>query len=261
MPLPIEIGCCCKTASGPGQVAEASTTWKPRFPSSRRPAMRMTMFKLLGQSLRPPLRVVMGMFPSDMRLLGAEANDAANLQRARFAIDLAAEAGAKMLVLGAGAGSIDTSGDASGRSLHFLVRLLGQIAKFASTGGITLLLEPISFEKTNVFNTVAETAEFLTDFELDSIGITLDLLQAQVQGESLEVLRDQSCWIKHVHFPSTDGRHPSEGYSLTELCSVLLEIGYRGAISVESAALTVDDHYVATAQVLREILRDAHIPD
>lgn len=206
----------------------------------------------LARSLAPPAEVVMGMFPRGTELLRIDAGAA--LDRARFVLDLVAEAGAGLAVLGAGAARSIPADMPREPALERLAALLAAIADEAAARGLGFAVENIGRGGSNVFNSLAETAGFLERFGLGRVGIAYDALQAALEGEPWALLARHGGRVAHVHLPD-----PLEALggpeALPQVLSALARAGYAGRISVEPAELAAGPGSARIARLLRAALQ------
>jgi sugar phosphate isomerase/epimerase len=108
----------------------------------------------------------------------------------------------------------------------------------ATAAGVTYIVEPLSPDQTNCFNSVAEAAEFVQRAAVAGLGTMVDAASAgAAEHEPLEALLAR--WlpegvIRHVHFNDPNRRGPGQGAQhFAPAMRELRAHGYRGWIGVE----------------------------
>jgi sugar phosphate isomerase/epimerase len=108
----------------------------------------------------------------------------------------------------------------------------------AGAAGVTYIVEPLSPEQTNCFNTVAEAAEFVRRAGLPGLGTMVDAASAGAsEAEPLEALLARwlpSGVIRHVHCNDPNRSGPGQGAQrFAPVLGELRRQGYGGWIGVE----------------------------
>lgn len=120
-----------------------------------------------------------------------------------------------------------------------LAAQLGQLAAYASQKKQRLLIEVINRYETNVFNTCAQTLDFLTRYDIPNAYIHLDTFHMNIEE------RDQAAAIRlagnrlgYMHFADSNRLSPGSGHiDFVPVLQALEEVGYRGSLSVECLPL------------------------
>jgi sugar phosphate isomerase/epimerase len=116
-----------------------------------------------------------------------------------------------------------------------IAAFLARAAALASDQGIVLTLEHLHPGESNVFNTVAECAGFLTQRDLTSVGLTVDLYHLMMADESLSVIAEAGGRIRHTHVADTARDAPGTGqYPWAGWFDALASIHYQGDCSIEA---------------------------
>jgi sugar phosphate isomerase/epimerase len=153
-------------------------------------------------------------------------------------IDLAAVAGASVLVHGSPAQRNPQPGQSVGEAAARVEAALAELAPLAANRGVVYCIEPLARVETMVINTVAEAAAIVDRVGSPSLRTMLDMSAAS-QSESeppADVLRRYlaSGHIAHVQFNDRNRRGPGQGDTRhADALRVLHDAGYRGWIAVE----------------------------
>jgi sugar phosphate isomerase/epimerase len=173
-------------------------------------------------------------FPQDMRIVGDNV-DAAKLDRylGRAAV-IMGDAGAKVAVMGSAWARNVPEGFDRERAEDQIVRALDRIADHLKGTGVTLAIEPLYRQESNIINSVAEGVAFARRVNRPEIRVLADFFHMEEENEPLESLRDNRDWVVHIHLADTGRRNPGTGsYPYDGFFGLLKETGYAGLMSAE----------------------------
>ncbi|MBC7235906.1 MAG: sugar phosphate isomerase/epimerase [Chloroflexi bacterium] len=166
----------------------------------------------------------------------------------------AAALGGEVIVVGSGGSRSVPEGFNRDRAWGQLIRFLNLAADHAGKRGLTIAIEPLNKQETNIINSYREAVRLAQDVHRREVKVLADIYHFQMEGEPLEDIREGAEWLAHVHLADSGRRHPGSGeYPLRELFALLRDIGYRGRASVECR--WGDDFRAESAASLR-FLRD-----
>lgn len=152
-------------------------------------------------------------------------------------IDFCGDLGGTVLVLGSPKGRSTTGGLSAVRALDFLAEGLAGVAGRAGDRGVSLLLEPLGREQTDVVNTLAEAVEIVSRVSHPSIRTMFDFHNTADEADPPPVLLEKFFpFIRHVHVQEMDGRCLGFGSAKIEFVAAfqrLKDLGYNRWISVE----------------------------
>jgi D-psicose/D-tagatose/L-ribulose 3-epimerase len=172
--------------------------------------------------------------PATLRVVGPEARSDEFVAYAATALDRACRIGVALVVFGSGASRIVPSGYSRDRALDEFEAAVRTASALASARGVTIAIEPLHSEETNLINTVAEAGAFVRDRRLDGVRVVADIWHMEREGEQLEVLDDFADLIAHAHVAADDRRAPGQAADrIEDLFRHLRETGYSGACSIE----------------------------
>ncbi len=151
-------------------------------------------------------------------------------------IDLCGDLGGGKMIFGSPAQRKSTGGSTKEEATARYVDGLRQAASHAESRGVTLLMEPLSPNDTDVLNTLEEASGYVAAIGSPAIQTMYDSHNAVMEAEPHEVLVDRYFdIIKHVHVNEMDGKHPGTGnWDFKPVLRVLAAKGYTGWISMEA---------------------------
>ena len=109
------------------------------------------------------------------------------------------------------------------------------IAEYAGGQNVSLVVEPINRYETNYLNTIDETLQFITEVDLDNVGILPDTFHMNIEEASLTgSLRSAGGRILHAQFTDSNRLAAGQGHiDFHELAEVLRGLDYDGYLSAE----------------------------
>ena len=119
---------------------------------------------------------------------------------------------------------------------------LAGLAPHLEQSGVTVLLEPLQVQVTDVLNGLREARAIIDSIGSPWVASMLDFHNSQDELDSWEsLIATHADIIRHVHLNEVDGHHPSlvarPGRTRSEYAAAfraLAETGYRGWISLET---------------------------
>ena len=158
---------------------------------------------------------------------------AAAIDRLKEHIDLAAILGCSVVV-GMMRGNIP---DFTRQELYldYLIRALHSLDDYASSSGVSLVVESIMRYISNYLTTVPETTEFLKRVGRPNIGLHIDSHLMNVEDKDIaSSIKCGAKWLKYVHFSDSNRAYPGGGkFDFKEMMHALIDVGYTGYITNE----------------------------
>ena len=113
---------------------------------------------------------------------------------------------------------------------------LASVAPHAEQRAVTILVEPLPTEQSDVVNTLAEAASIVRKIDSPAIQSMFDTHNAVDETEPHAALIEKYFdIIRHVHVNEKDGKHPGMGdYDFKPVLMTLKRLNYRGWISLEA---------------------------
>lgn len=192
--------------------------------------------ELAGRLRRSPLgaRAANVLLPAGLKVVGPDAQTGQLSEFATTALQRAAALGVRVLVFGSGASRAVPEGFPRDRALVQLATAIRLVHAEARTRGVTLALEPLHSEETNLLNSLAEAASFLRQRQLDGVRLVADLWHMECEGEELDVLDEVAGLLAHAHVAAANRHAPGRVEDHIEpFLRRLHQSGYAGACSIE----------------------------
>lgn len=153
-----------------------------------------------------------------------------------FVFARAKKLGTEIAVFGSGGARRRPDNMDDTTAMQKLAVALQIVCEEADKHGITIAFEPLCKTDANFIFTLKEASKLLDMVSASNLGCTADTYHILVEENSFESIPKYADIIKHVHIACTTERfapcteHATE---LTEINTVLKEIGYNGRICVE----------------------------
>ena len=124
---------------------------------------------------------------------------------------------------------------------------LALIAPHAQARGVTVLVEALPTNQSNVINSLSEAVSIVRQIANPAVQTMFDSHNAvDEQEEHSSLIRRCLPYIRHVHVNETDGREPGMGdYNFSSILNALAESGYTGWISLEVFDFSRDPEQIA----------------
>jgi sugar phosphate isomerase/epimerase len=140
-------------------------------------------------------------------------------------------------------------------ALRYLGNALFKLDEHAEELGTTILYEPLNRYETNLINTLADGAQFLTGSAMRNVKLLADLYHMNIEEINLaEAVRKAGQFVGHVHFADSNRKAAGLGHTdFAPVVSALREVGYRGYLSAE--VLPLPDSQSAARQMIETFRR------
>lgn len=128
---------------------------------------------------------------------------------------------------------------------------LAHAAAHAESRGVTILVEALSPDQTNVITSLSDAVSIVKQIGSPAVQTMFDTHNAVAEADPHpELVRRYCSYIKHVHVNEMDGREPGSGdYDFEALLKALTSIKYSGWVSLEVFDLSRDGVEVARAAI------------
>ena len=176
----------------------------------------------------------------------------------RRLVDLSADLGSpSVMVFGSGKQRSAVAGLAIADAVKRFTDGLAEVAPAAEARRVTILIEPLSPQFSNVINTLDEAVALVGQINSPAISAMFDTHNTVAEkAPHGELIKKHRQYIRHVHLNEMDGRHPGTGnYDFTSVLRALREISYRGWVSVEIFDFTPGGERIAreSARFIRQL--------
>jgi D-psicose/D-tagatose/L-ribulose 3-epimerase len=161
--------------------------------------------------------------------------------RIRNLVDLSAGLGPRgVMVFGSPKQRTSTGGLSRQAATRNFIDGLAEIAPHALERGVTILVEALPSDQSDIVNTLEEAAAIVKEIGSPAIQTMFDVHNTLDETEPHPVLIDRYFdLIRHVHVNEMDGRHcGTGGYDYKPALEMLRRRGYTGWISLEAFDFT-----------------------
>ena len=214
----------------------------------------------LAERVGLPVYAFNVMFPGTVTLLDGKTPDAEIKRYLDGAFARVSRLGGKIAVFGSGKSRNRPEGMAYGdafRRLRDVARLIGDAA---DQFGVTVAVEPLNRNETNMVNSLAEGAALVAAADHPRIRLLADYYHVAVENEPpRDVARLGG--VAHVHIATREGRFipltPADGYR--ELFASLKKTGYAGGVSVEGRSDRLGTQGPLAVEMLKKLYDEAEM--
>jgi len=182
-----------------------------------------------------PVYSANGFYPSDLLVVGPNAEIDRAIKYANTAIRRASELGLKILVLGSSRSRSIPEGWTREQAEEQFLQILKGMAPAAEKYDIKVAIEPLQKSETNFMNTVREGAAMARRAESPNICVMADIFHMSRVGEGPDALIDCADKLVHCHIAENAERTAPgiKGDDFTPYFNALKQIKYKGCISME----------------------------
>lgn len=128
--------------------------------------------------------------------------------------------------------------------------------EFAQKSDITVAIEPLNVDETNVIHTVSEGAELVRDIDCSHIKLLADVYHMYRSDEDMKVLSENKDILKHIHVCHAEKRAAVKDFSseyLKMFAKALDEMNYKGRVSLECQFDNFEEECKNSYEILREL--------
>ena len=161
-------------------------------------------------------------------------------------------------MLGSGAARRVPDGFSRDEAFTQLVDFCRRLAPVARRNGMTIAIEPLRRQETNIINTAREGLALVKAANRREIRLLVDFYHLAVEAENPDVLIEAGALLAHVHVANPKGRgYPStpDEAPYAPFFANLCRIGYTGRVSIEGSATDFVAEAPRSLAMLRAALR------
>ncbi len=178
--------------------------------------------------------------PGSIRLTGPEPTDPEQqMAYVRKAFARLNRLGVKILCFGSGGARRVPEGFPKEDAFKQLVDFGKRIAPEARANGITVVIEPLRRQETNIINTAAEGLALVKAVNDPNFQLLVDFYHLASEKEDPKIILEARDHIRHLHMANPQGRvFPLkwEEFDYAPFFANLRQIGYAGGISIEASS-------------------------
>jgi sugar phosphate isomerase/epimerase len=159
------------------------------------------------------------------------------------AFDRLAKLGVRIVVFGSGGARRVPDGVAKKDGFDQLVDFGRRVAPLARARGITIAVEPLRREETNIINSAAEGLELVDAIGDPGFQLMVDFFHLASEHEDPQIIVRAKDHIRHLHMANPTGRVfplAADEYAYAPFFTALRSIGYNARISVEASTKDFD---------------------
>jgi D-psicose/D-tagatose/L-ribulose 3-epimerase len=214
----------------------------------------------VGQ-LRIPVPAANNFIPGTLKLVGAELDKEKQEDYVTGCLARMNRLGVKVVVLGSGGARRVPDGFSRDEAVAQLVDFCRRIAPIARQNGITIVIEPLRRQETNIINTAREGLALVKAVDRPEVRLLVDFYHLTEEAESPDVLLEAGALLAHVHVANPKGRvYPSspDEAAYAPFFANLCKIGYAGRVSIEGSTTDFAAQAPKSIAMLRTALACPH---
>ena len=162
--------------------------------------------------------------------------------------------GVKILCFGSGGARRVPDGFSKEEAFQQLVAFGKRIAPEARANGITVVIEPLRRQESNIINTAAEGFELVKAINDPNFELLIDFYHLASEKEDPAIILQARDHIRHLHMANPQGRvFPLEWaeFDYAPFFANLRQIGYSGRISIEGSSKDIPAEAPKSIALLR----------
>jgi sugar phosphate isomerase/epimerase len=198
--------------------------------------------------------------PGSIRLTGPQATDPEQqMAYVRKAFARLNRLGVKIVCFGSGGARRVPEGFSKEEAFQQLVAFGKRIAPEARANGITVVIEPLRRQETNIINTTAEGYELVKAVDDPNFELLIDFYHLASEKEDPAIILQAREHIRHLHMANPQGRvFPLEWgeFDYAPFFANLRQIGYAGRISIEASSPDIPTQGPVAIALLRRAFSD-----
>ena len=176
--------------------------------------------------------------PATIKVTGADIDLNQQMAHVRKAFARLAALGTEIVVFGSGGARRVPDGFPKEQAFQQLVAFGRRIAPEARARGITIAIEPLRHEETNIINSAAEGLALVNAIDDPNFQLMIDFYHLASEKEDPAIVVRAAPHIRHLHMANPRGRvfpRKWEEFNYAPFFAALNEIGYDRRISVEAS--------------------------
>ena len=192
-----------------------------------------------------PTPALAGFIPAHLKVTGPDVDRAALHRYLTAVIGRAAAIGVEVINWGSAASRLVPDGWPMAAAWTQLEEFCHLAADVAQGSGVTIVIEPVNPDETNILHYVGEAYALAQRVDRPEIRCLCDYYHMERQGEHLAGILLAAPWLLHAHTGGPDRRCPAPGQTQHLFLRALREAGYDRRLSIE--ARCADDEALRVA--------------
>lgn len=197
--------------------------------------------------------------PASMRLTGPQVDPEQQMEYVKKAFARLNRLGVKIVCFGSGGARRVPDGFAKEEAFKQLVAFGKRIAPEARANGLTVVIEPLRRQETNIINTAAEGLELVKAVGDPNFQLLIDFYHLASEKEDPAIVLEARDQIRHLHMANPQGRvFPLkwDEFDYAPFFANLRKIGYAGRISIEGSSKDIPTEAPQAIALLRRAFVD-----
>jgi len=185
-----------------------------------------------------PVPVTNLFLPAAIKVTGANIDPAQQMMYVEKAFSRLARLGTQIVVFGSGGARRVPDGFPKDQAFRQLVEFGRRVAPAARAHGITIAIEPLRREETNIINSAAEGLGLVSAIDDPNFQLMVDFYHLAAEKEDPAIIVRAGAHIRHLHMANPQGRvfpRRWDEYDYAPFFAALRQIGYDRRISVEAS--------------------------
>jgi sugar phosphate isomerase/epimerase len=195
--------------------------------------------------------------PATLKVTGPDINRDQQMAYVTKAFTRLARLGTTIVVFGSGGARRVPDGFSKEQAMQQLIEFGRRIAPEARTRGITIAIEPLRPEETNIINSAAEGLALVNSVGDPNFQLMVDFYHlASVKEDPAIIVRARD-HIRHVHMANPEGRvfpRVFDEYDYAPFFAALRAIGYDRRISIEASTKALETDAPTAIALLRKAM-------
>ena len=176
--------------------------------------------------------------PAALKVTGPGVDPEQQMAHVRKAFGRLSRLGTQIVVFGSGGARRVPEGFSKEDAFKQLVDFGRRAAREARTHGITIAIEPLRRQETNIINSAAEGLALVKAIDDPNFQLMVDFYHLASEQENPDIILEAADHIRHLHMANPQGRvfpRKWEEYDYAPFFANLRTIGYDKRISVEGS--------------------------
>jgi len=193
--------------------------------------------------------------PATLKVTGPQIDTEAQMAHVRKALSRLAKLGTEIVVFGSGGARRVPDGFAKEEAFKQLVDFGRRAAVEARTHGITITIEPLRKQETNIINSAAEGLELVKAINDPNFQLMIDFYHLASEQEDPAIVIKGKDHLRHLHVANPTGRvfpQKWEEFDYGPFFANLKAIGYDKRISMEGSTTDLATQGPITIALLRK---------
>jgi len=195
--------------------------------------------------------------PATLKVTGPAVDRDGQIAYVTKAFDRLARVGVHVVVFGSGGARRVPDGFARDEGFTQLTEFGRRIAPLARAKGLTVAVEPLRREETNIINSAAEGLQLVEAVNDPGFQLMVDFYHLASEHEDPSIIVRARSHLRHLHMANPNGRvfpRSDDEYAYAPFFAALRSIGYDQRISVEASTSDLQADAPRAIALLRRAL-------